>query len=426
MMRDATAMPPGAFEAARLVATGAATPQALVMQVQARIAAREGSINAFTVHDAALALAQAAAAPDGPLRGVPIAVKDVFDTADLPTSYGSVIWQGHRPRADAAAVALARAAGAVIIGKTVTTEFASYTPGPTSNPHDAARTPGGSSSGSAAAVAAGMAAAAFGTQTAGSIIRPAAYCGVVGYKPSFGMISRAGMKPLAESFDTAGTFGRCVADAALLAAVAAGRTDLLCAVADGAAPRIGVLRTDWWAEAEAAQQAALEHAARCLAQAGLRVIDLPPPGLGWVNARQSQAIAWETARAFAWEYATHAAALSATFRDICARGLALAPAEHALILQDLARARATVSALFECCDVILTPSAAGEAPLGLSATGAPTFNRLWSVFGGPCVSLPCGIGPAGLPLGVQCVAPPGADGRLLGLACRLEALLNAG
>jgi Asp-tRNA(Asn)/Glu-tRNA(Gln) amidotransferase A subunit family amidase len=382
-----------------------------------RIAVRESVVRAFT------SLAEAHPAPcPGPLHGMPVAVKDVFDTADLPTAYGSPIWAGHQPRADAAAVALARAAGAVILGKTVTTEFASYTPGPTTNPHDPTRTPGGSSSGSAAAVAAGMAAAAFGTQTAGSIIRPAAYCGVVGFKPSFGTISRAGMKPLAESFDCAGTFGRSVAEAALLAGATAGRPDLWTGPDASDAPVIGLCRTDWWDSAEPAQQRATEAAALRLEAAGLRLVDLPPLGLDWVNERQAQAIAWDTARAFAWERAAHPALLSPKFQEICARGLALAPAEHAQVWQDLRRARATVAALFAQCDVLVTPSAPGEAPLGLAATGPPTFNRLWSVFGGPCLSIPFGRGAHGMPLGVQLVAPQGRDAMVLRLGARLQAL----
>jgi len=381
------------------------------------IAAREPVVRAFAT------LAGNHAEPcAGPLHGMPIAVKDVFDTADLPTAYGSPIWVGHRPRADAAAVALARAAGAVILGKTVTTEFASYTPGATTNPHDSARTPGGSSSGSAAAVAAGMAQAAFGTQTAGSIIRPAAYCGVVGFKPSLGAISRAGMKALAESFDCAGTFGRSVADAARLAAVAAARPELWPWPDGSESPVIGLCRTDWWDSAEPAQQQATEAAARGLEASGLRVVDLPPLGVAWVNERQSQAIAWDTARAFAWECAAYPDLLSPKFQAICARGLALSSEEHALVWQDLRRARGSVAALFARCDVLVTPSAPGEAPLGLTATGPPTFNRLWSVFGGPCLSVPFGQGASGMPLGVQLVGPKGQDLLVLRLGARLQAL----
>lgn len=417
---------PGAADAVRRIAAGETTAAALLEAVVARIATQEPRVHAYATLDLDAARARAAAldrgTPQGPLHGVPIAVKDVFDTADLPTAYGSAIWAGYQPRADAAAVALARQAGAVIIGKTVTTEFASYTPGPTANPHDVARTPGGSSSGSAAAIAAGMACAAFGTQTAGSIIRPAAYCGVVGYKPSLGTIPRAGMKPLAESFDTAGTLAPSVADAALLAAVAAGRPDLGWPMATEAWPVIGLLRTDWWEEAEPAQQEAIEMLARALASAGARVVELPAPGIAWANERHSAAMAWEVARAFAWERAAAPQLFSAKFAEICGRGLAFSPAEHAAISADLARARAALRALFDRCDIVVTASAPGEAPQGLAATGAPTFNRIWSLLGGPCLSLPCGRGPNRMPLGAQLAASPGRDAALIGAALRVEAV----
>src|SRR5437764_2531246 len=209
------------------IAAGRLSAEALVTACLERIAAREQVVGAWHYLDPEAALAAArhcdASPPSGPLHGIPIAVKDLIDTADMPTGYGSAIYQGHRPAADAACVALARAAGAVVLGKTVTTEFACFSAGKTANPHNPAHTPGGSSSGSAAAVAAGMVPLAFGTQTAGSIIRPAAYCGVVGFKPSFGVIARAGVKPLADSLDTIGTMARNVADAAFLTGILGGR-----------------------------------------------------------------------------------------------------------------------------------------------------------------------------------------------------------
>jgi Asp-tRNA(Asn)/Glu-tRNA(Gln) amidotransferase A subunit family amidase len=414
--------------AGRRIESGEVSASQLLDMASHRIAEREAQVNAFTclvLEDARATAAACDLGPGGgPLHGVPIAVKDVFDTADLPTAYGSPIWQGYRPRADAAAVALARAAGAVIVGKTVTTEFASYTPGRTANPHDLARTPGGSSSGSAAAVAAGMVTAAFGTQTAGSIIRPAAYCGVVGYKPSFGVISRAGMKPLAESFDTAGTLACTVADAALLAGVAAGRADLAAPAPPDAWPIIGLFRTDWWDEAEPAQQVAIEAVAAALRSEGARVVDLPAPGIQWVNARHSEAMAWEAARAFAWERTARPDGLSAKLAEILARGAAMTPQQFEAVWTDLSRARQALVALFERCDIVLTPPAPGQAPLGLKATGAPTFNRIWSLLGGPCVTVPCGRGPDGMPLGAQLAAAPGRDAALLGTAMRVESVVS--
>src|SRR6266481_4890564 len=228
--------------AAQEIAAGRLSAEALTAACLDRIAAREKVVGAWHHLDREAALEAArrcdASPPSGPLHGVPIAVKDLIDTADMPTGYGSAIYEGHRPAADAACVALARAAGAIVLGKTVTTEFACFTPGRTANPQNPAHTPGGSSSGSAAAVAAGMVPLAFGTQTAGSIIRPAAYCGVVGFKPSFGVIPRAGVKPLADSLDTIGTMARNVADAAFLAGILGGRPRLR-EVAMPAAPRFG-------------------------------------------------------------------------------------------------------------------------------------------------------------------------------------------
>ena len=212
-----------ATEAARLIRDGRLRPEELMEACLARIAEREPAVRAFAWFDADAARRAAAAARPGPLHGLPIGVKDVLDTADMPSEYGSPIWRGWRPRADAAAVAWARAAGGVVIGKTVTTEFATRKPGPTGNPHNLRHTPGGSSSGSAAGVADGFFPLAYGTQTAGSVIRPAAYCGVVGYKPSFGTINRFGMKIMSESLDTVGVMARSVADCALFAGAVAGR-----------------------------------------------------------------------------------------------------------------------------------------------------------------------------------------------------------
>src|SRR5438876_10185853 len=232
-----------ARDAAREIAAGRLSATTLVAACFERIAAREPVVGAWHYLDREAALAAArqrdASPPTGPLHGVPIAVKDLIETADMPTGYGSAIYEGHRPAADAACVALARAAGAVVLGKTVTTEFACFTAGKTANPRNPAHTPGGSSSGSAAAVADGMVPLALGTQTAGSVIRPASFCGVVGYKPSFGVIARAGVKPLADSLDTIGTMARDVADAAFFAGILGGRPALRDVAFPPAPPRFG-------------------------------------------------------------------------------------------------------------------------------------------------------------------------------------------
>src|SRR3954453_15767712 len=239
-----------AHQAAREIAAGQLRAEALMTACLERIAAREPEIGAWQYLDPEAALEAArrcdASAPSGPLHGIPIAVKDLIDTADMPTGYGSGIYARHRPGSDAACVALARAAGAIVMGKTVTTEFACFMPGKTANPRNPQHTPGGSSSGSAAAVADLMAPLAFGTQTAGSVIRPAAFCGIVGYKPSFGTIPRAGVKMLCDSLDTIGTMARNVADAAFFAGVIAGRPELRDVAPSEAPPLFGLYRTPMW------------------------------------------------------------------------------------------------------------------------------------------------------------------------------------
>src|SRR5438874_13332130 len=255
-------------DAAQEIASGRLTAEALASACLDRIAAREAVVGAghYLDPDAALAAARRcdASPPRGPLHGVPIGVKDLIDTVDMPTGYGSAIYEGYRPAADAACVALARAAGAIVLGKTVTTEFACFTAGKTANPRNPAHTPGGSSSGSAAAVADGMVPLGFGTQTAGSVIRPASFCGCVGYKPSFGVIPRAGVKPLADSLDTIGVMARSVDDAALCPGVLAGRPALRDIAMPEAPPRIGIYRTPVWSEAEPSTIAAMDRARAAL------------------------------------------------------------------------------------------------------------------------------------------------------------------
>ena len=268
---------PGAAGTARAIADGRTTSEVAVGACLARIAEREDVVRAWAFLDPDLALAQAracdtATAPVGPLHGVPVGIKDIFDTADMPTGMGSPIYAGHRPAADAAAVAMLRAAGAVILGKTVTAEFAGTHPGATTNPHDPARTPGGSSQGSAAGVADGMVPVALGTQTGGSVLRPSSYCGIVGFKPSFGTFNRAGIKFAAESLDTIGLHARNLEDVVLLRDVLTGRNP------DGIAPfdkspRIGVCRTPLWHLAEPETVAAVEDAAEAIRRAGAAVQD---------------------------------------------------------------------------------------------------------------------------------------------------------
>jgi len=419
-----------AAEAARAISAGGISAEALVRACLERIAEREPVVGAWEHLEPAAALAAARdldrGAPRGPLHGVPVGIKDVFDTVDAPTTYGSPIYRGHRPAWDAACVASLRAAGAVVLGKTVTTEFAAYHPGKTANPHNPAHTPGGSSSGSAAAVADGMVPLALGTQTAGSVVRPASFCGVVGYKPTYGWISRAGLKPLAESLDTVGLFARSVEDAALLGSVLCGRPALRSKSDPGNPPRFGVCRTHEWDRAAPATVSALAEAGDRFGRAGARTTDLPPPeGFRGLAEAQQAIMAFEAARAFAFEVRNHPGQLSGKLRELLATGEACTPEayDRARALTD--DARRLLPEVFGENDVLLVPSAIGEAPLGLSATGDPLFSRVWTLLGVPCVNLPGLTGPSGLPVGVQLVGLPGRDAELLGMAAWAEAALAA-
>lgn len=408
-----------ALEAARRIARRELSVEALVRDCLARIEAREAEVGAWVRIDGAGAIAAAraldAGSLRGPLHGIPVGVKDLIDTADLPTAYGSPIYENHRPAWDAACVAQARAAGALVLGKTVTAEFATYTAGKTHNPHRAGFTPGGSSSGSAAAVADFMVPLAYGTQTAGSIIRPAAYCGVVGFKPSFGAIPRAGVKSISESLDTVGVFARDVADVAFFAGVLATQDWSL--PETGNAPRIGICRTASWAQALPESHQALEASiGRCAAR-GARVVEID-----WrdeflrLDAAQTEIMAYEVARALCFEAERHGGALSGKLREMIDAGRAIAPLRHAENIRLAERCRARLPQLFNDVDILLTLSAPGEAPAGLSSTGDPLFNRAWTLLGIPCLHLPFGQGPNGLPVGVQAVGRWGEDRRLLAAA----------
>jgi Asp-tRNA(Asn)/Glu-tRNA(Gln) amidotransferase A subunit family amidase len=360
---------------------------------------------------------------DGPLSGHTVAIKDIFDTADMPTACGSPIYAGRRPGRDAAAVAAIRAAGGLIVGKAVTTEFAHLTPGPTRNPHNPAHTPGGSSSGSAATVAAGGATLATGTQTAGSIVRPAAFCGVVGYKPSFATISRSGLALFGETLDTIGGFARTVADVASFVGVMAGRRDLVGLSAEHA-PRLAVWATPDADDAQPYALAELERVARIAAAKGAQVAAFSG-GAEWHPLLEAQKtiMAWEGGKALAYERATHGALLSDPLRAyLDAAGQIAVPT----YLDALARRKALGAGLLaamESFDAILTLSAHGEAPRAEAGTGDPQFNRVWTLLGGPALHLPTATGPAGLPIGVQLVGPLGSDPGFLRAALWMEQAL---
>jgi amidase len=372
-----------AADAIAELGSGTLTAEALVRACLDRAEERR-DVKAWIWLDPEVALAQARAADragrPGLLAGLPIGVKDIIDTADMPTGHGSPIYRGNRPFADAACVALLRMAGGTIMGKTVTTEFANRFPGATVNPHNPAHTPGGSSSGSAAAVADFQVPVALGTQTGGSVIRPSAFCGVIGYKPSFGEFSRSGIKLQCHNLDTLGIICRSLDDLALLrAALVAGPARPVDHAAD--APRIGICRTPAWAKADPATQALIE-----------------------------------AARNYAYEYDMHNEMVSQVLRDtVLTPGRELPLAAYVEALETAEAFRRHIDDIFRDVDVLVTPSAAGEAPEGLGSTGDPSFNSIWTLAWTPCLTLPAGKGPSGLPLGIQ----------LVGSRCRDEALVDA-
>jgi Asp-tRNA(Asn)/Glu-tRNA(Gln) amidotransferase A subunit family amidase len=414
-----------ASQAVRLIHDGKLRPEALMDAYLDHIASRDPGVLAFAHFDPAQARAAAASARPGPLQGIPIGIKDVLDTADMPSQYGSPIWTGWQPRADSAPVAWARAAGGVVIGKTVTTEFATRKPGATMNPVNAAHTPGGSSSGSAAGVGAGLFPLAYGTQTAGSVIRPAAYCGAVGYKPTFGLISRIGMKIMADSLDTIGVIARSVADCALFAGAVSGRDLGDPDAKPGTAPRIGICRSPAWDSAAPETQALLARVTDALGRAGASISqrELPTQFAALVDAHPI-VMNSESARALGWELAHHPDQISEGLRERLAFGLnqTQAALENAYRVFE-ATQRAFPDAM-DGLDVLVTPSAPGEAPKGLEWTGDPAFNSIWTSLHVPCVTVPAGTGPNGLPLGIQIVGRQGDDRSVLAWARWVEAAIG--
>lgn len=387
----------------------------------ARIARREPTIRAWVAVDGERARQQALtldAGPIlGPLHGLPVGVKDIIDTADLPTEYGSPIYLGNRPAADAACVALARAAGAVVLGKTASAEFATYSPATTVNPHNVAHTPGGSSSGSAAAVADAMVPLAFGTQTAGSIIRPASFCGVVGYKPSYGVVARAGVKLVAESFDTVGVLARTVADAALLIGALTARGDLVELPRVDGRLRIGVCRTHDWSEVGPDVGAVIEHAADVLAASGAQVVKVEmPEDFAALGDGHTTILGYESVRNLAHERRVHAERLTPRLRADLDAGSRISAARYDSAQLFAHARRLEFPDVIGECDVLLTPSATGAAPVGLESTGSPVMNRVWTLLHVPCVNVPAARGALGLPIGLQVVGRRGEDARTLAAA----------
>ena len=365
------------------------------------------------------------AGPQGPLFGLPLGIKDIIDTVDMPTAYGSPIYAGNRPAWDAPAVAVARAQGALALGKTVTTEFASFHAGPTTNPHDSTRTPGGSSSGSAAAVADHTAALAFGTQTAGSVLRPASYCGVVGFKGSYGWFPVVGIKALAPSCDTLGLMARSVADICLFRDAMLLRRPAKPEGGAVSAPRLAFSLYPDPAKVTPPMAAAIARARDALAAKGARIVDLPTPAAweGLAEAHQ-RVMAYEAKFVFAYERDRHGSKLSAAFHKLLGEGEAISEAIWRAGLEAAARSRAALADLAANYDAVVLPAAPGEAWAKVDGTGDPSFNRLASFLGAPAISLPNGKGASGLPLGLQLMGPVGGDDRLLQVAAWVEAAIN--
>ena len=408
---------PTARQAWRAIAEGRSSAEASLEQWLEVIARREPEVQAWTCLDVEAARAQARALDAGPhrgpLHGLPFGVKDIIDTADFPTEYGLAgAYAGHRPAMDAACVALLRRAGAIVPGKTVTTELAYFAPGKTRNPHNPAHTPGGSSSGSAAAVAAGMLPLAYGTQTGGSVIRPAAFCGVVGYKASRGALPLQGVKTFCHTLDSLGVFANDVADVQLVRAALLNAPDSLPPL--DAPPYIGIARTPEWAQADPAMQAAVADAAARFEAEGATVVDIElPEPFDRLIEMQKLVMAYEGAQNYCFEYDNHAAALHAHSRTLIEEGRGIDFAGYTAALRARHQGRAVLADAFGEVDVLLHPGAPGEAPRGLESTGDALFNRVWTLLGVPCVNLPGHVGPTGLPLGIQAIGPVDGDETLL-------------
>jgi len=431
-----------ASEAARLIRDGIITSEQLIEACLERIREVDAQVQAWAFLDPDYALKQARALdqlrlegkPIGPLHGVPIAIKDIFDTADMPTENGSVIYAGRTPSRDATAISLLRAAGAVIMGKTVTTEFAYFSPGKTRNPHNPEHTPGGSSSGSAAAIGANMAPLALGSQTNGSTIRPAAYCGVIGFKPTHGLISRHRVSPLSRTLDHVGLFARTIDDIALLAEQLVGydendpdtrpraRIPFTAVAGDEPplAPMFAFIKTPMWQLADDDTQ---EGFAEIVEQLGVQVeeVELFPSASNawqWHQTIMSAEMAFHLAR----EWDSDRARMSEQVRKQIDIGRAVTAFGYQHALKQIVPIHESFVELFEQrFDAILTPAAPSAAPKGLTSTGDPSFCTLWTLCGMPCITLPLLQSTSGLPIGVQLVGPRGGDARLLRTARWLSA-----
>ncbi len=432
-----------ATEAAEAIRAGKMTSEELVGACLERIAAIEEKVGAWAHLDPEHALKQAREADRvlqegntlGPLHGVPVGIKDIFDTRDMPTEDGTVLHKGRQPSEDATAVALLREAGAIILGKTVTTELAVFAPGKTRNPHDPERTPGGSSSGSAAAVAAGMIPVALGTQTNGSVIRPAAYCGVYGFKPTYGRISRHLILQQSRPLDQVGVFARTIEDAAMIAQQimsfdnrdpdthlrARPSLTQLASEEPPLEPRLAFVKTRVWDQAETGTQKAF---AELVAHLSEKIDEVELPDIfNDAHAQHQSIMEADLARSFEPEYTTGKDKLSSILREMIERGQKVLAVDYNNAVSRIPVFNRALDRIFDWHDAILTPATTGEAPVGLESTGSPIFCTIWTLCGMPAITLPILQGSNGMPLGVQLVGSKGDDARLLRTASWLVSSL---
>ncbi len=416
-----------ALEARQKIKEGTLTSERLIQSCLERINRRSDEVGAWTFIDPELALLSAINSDKtgniGPLGGLPIGIKDIIDTKTMPTTYGSSIYGLNQPNKDAACVHKVREHGGVILGKTVTTEFAWRNPGKTKNPHNPSHTPGGSSSGSAAGVADFQMPLAFGTQTAGSVIRPASYCGVVGFKPTVGTHDRSGVKELSNYLDTVGVFARSVVDVSFFDFALRDEAIPDLSIFDEQSPRIGLM-VPFRNDASEVVLNNLEEVSKIAETKGAAITDIPSStGFEKLADIQTVIMLGDAGKALEWEYEFHPERLIQFYKDSIATGQAISTKGLAAMKSKADAARQKYMELFENIDIILTLSSGDEAPKGLGFTGDPLFNRVWTLLGWPCVNIPFGKGSNELPLGVQVIGPTGSDAKTLAAAAWLESVL---
>ena len=417
-----------AVEAVKKIHAGTLTSLELVKSCLSRIEKRESDVAAWQYLSSSQALEAAKKSDEnasrGELQGIPIGIKDIFDTADMPTENGSSIYKGNMPSADASCVSRIKNEDGVILGKTVTTEFAYFQPGKTANPHNLKHTPGGSSSGSAAAVADFMVPLALGSQTVGSTIRPASFCGIVGYKPSFGFIDRTGVRTLAETFDTIGIFARTVGDAAHLGSVISRRPSLKIDQEGNQSLKFGICNTSEWHSTDEDTRAAFNKATTLIDRAGGEIQEIVLPDI-FESLADAQALItdFEAANSAAHELRANKALVSQRYCEKAEAGLSYSEQEYDAALSVILQAQASYKKVIHGLDAILCPSATGEAPKGHEFTGDPILNRMGTALQIPCVNIPGLTGRSGLPVGVQLIGQFKADAKVLNKADWLHKVL---